>query len=252
MSECDETLEDLIQPSLLFPPFSCKKLSDLPQVTPLRATELSLESGLTCPALSLCVLFIALPGEINAPPTPCLPYFCPIWLGSAQWDCAFIKHTLLSCQVNVIFSLPLALQWTSSQLWTQPSEHKMLVDDTDSSSSVLSNLVPIYGHPNRHRKRLTCFLPWGLMAKEKGLPPVIPLWSHFSIRYRQQQKDNHESAGTWRELTVKSLEFYRKSMICVSCYKHVSTFLWKNKWWIDKYLLSAYHAFQTMSGAESL
>ena len=29
MSECDETLEDLIQPSLLFPPFSYKKLSDL-------------------------------------------------------------------------------------------------------------------------------------------------------------------------------------------------------------------------------
>ena len=71
----------LIQPSLLFPPFSYKKLSDLPQVTPLRATELSLESGPTCPALSLCVLFIALPGEINAPPIPCLSCFCPIWLG---------------------------------------------------------------------------------------------------------------------------------------------------------------------------
>lgn len=159
-------------------------------------------------------------------------------------------HAIMPGQCH--FFLPLALQWTSSQLWTHPSEHRMLVGDTDSSSSVLSALVLIYGHPNRHRKKLACFLPWGLMAKEKGLPPIIPLWSHFTIRYRQQQKNNHERVGTWKELTVKSLEFYRKSMVCVSCYKHVSTFLWKNKWWINKYLLSAYRAFQTMSGAESL
>ena len=58
MSECDETLEDLIQPSLLFPPFSYKKLSDLRQVTPLTATEMSLESGPTCPALSLDRFFL--------------------------------------------------------------------------------------------------------------------------------------------------------------------------------------------------
>lgn len=87
--------------------------------------------------------------------------------------------------------------------------------------------------------------------KRKASLPSFPC-DHISPLDIGSSRKITTSAGTWRELTVKSLEFYRKSMICVSCYKHVSTFLWKNKWWIDKYLLSAYHAFQTMSGAESL
>lgn len=62
--------------------------------------------------------------------------------------------------------------------------------------------------------------------------------------------------GSSRKATTKGLglegsslsspwSFTENQLVCVSCYKHVSTFLWKNKWWINKYLLSAYRAFQT-------